>query len=108
MNKEKVLSPTAQALGITDAEAKQAFITAYCCENVEDPAPVFSTLLNVDADIGQAILDEILFASNSWVATMFREDNRALNNLFVLMSQYMKKHGVNPPMYRETIAKAFE
>ena len=108
MNEEKVLSPMAEALGITDSEAKQAFISAYCCENVEDPATVFSALLHVDADIGQTILNEILFNSNSWVATMFREDNRALNNLFVLMSQYMKKHGVNPPMYRETIAKAFE
>ena len=108
MNEEKVLSPMAQALGITDSEAKQAFISTYCCENVEDPAAVFSTLLHVDANIGQTILNEILFNSNSWVATMFREDNRALNNLFVLMAQYMKKHGVNPPMYRETIAKAFE
>ena len=108
MNEEKVLSPMAQALGITDSEAKQAFITAYCCEDVEDPATVFSALLKVDADVGQTILNEVLFNSNSWVAAMFREDNRALSNLFVLMSQHMKKHGVNPPMYRETIAKAFE
>ena len=47
MNEEKVLSPMAQALGITDSEAKPAFISAYCCENVEDPAAVFSALLHL-------------------------------------------------------------